>query len=250
METDRPESQLLLEMKSFWKMIRNLVKIKNNERIKFIQSPITNKYPCDDLITGSQDQLDVYKFISKLLIPYSNSSQLSGITLGGPIHASQPDLVNYNQVLDDTEGFNFITCHTSDTLWTTASLFWKPLEFRFWIGNWNWSNAVSLTLLVWPGLRGFWKSAVNAVRSYATKSLVRRILMDSPPDKAEISYMNRSIKSQLLLFLIFHALSIICFTAELFFIKVADRWNHWIFRVRNTKAIWTLGKISNIEISN
>jgi len=36
--------------------------------------------------------------------------------------------------LDATEGFNFITCHTTDTFWSTASLFWKPYQPNVWLG--------------------------------------------------------------------------------------------------------------------
>jgi len=42
--------------------------------------------------------------------------------------------IQVDLLVDEVDGFNFLTCHTEDSFWSVAALFWKPYQPNVWLG--------------------------------------------------------------------------------------------------------------------
>jgi len=118
-------------------------------------------------------------------------------------------------------------------------------EHPFWIfyaGTYSERVYRAFNRLMHAGIAEFWESAQK-------QNLIRISNMEAPSTAAgsteeiEIAYMNSSIQSVLVIFLVFQALNVLCLTGEVFSINVLQRWNRFIMHRRYIRAIDVLGKI-------
>jgi len=126
------------QMDSFAFRIRR--HIFGNTRVKYSRKVTNNGRvgrPYDD--ESSESHLDFTQFIYNLLW-YNNSGLLDSETIQSIKYDSFQlisSMLNPGQgklyVSDETEGFSFITCVTSDTIWSIAKLFSQPYQPAVWI---------------------------------------------------------------------------------------------------------------------
>jgi hypothetical protein len=84
------------------------------------------KLPFDEKNVERGTSSNFYQFIVELL----SRSIASNV----PEFGSYFDiwLPHHTMILDEIDGFNFITCVTSDTFWSIADLFVQPYQSRVW----------------------------------------------------------------------------------------------------------------------
>jgi len=85
------------------------------------------KLPFDERNLLRAASPDYYQFVLDLL----NRANVSTDINFGHLY---PSIINNEFVPDETDGFNFITCFTSDTFWSIAELFERPFQPLVWIG--------------------------------------------------------------------------------------------------------------------
>jgi len=95
--------------------------------------------------------------------------------------------------------------------------------------------------LMQAGIAEFWESAQQNI-------LIRISNMETTStagytEEIEGAYMNSSIQSVLVIFLILQALNFLCFTGEVLSVRFLQRWNRWIIHRRYLRAIDVLGRI-------
>jgi len=126
------ESQIKLQMDTFATCFRKKVFWIPRVQPSYQKLHRSIKLPFDEINLNRDPSPDFYQFMTELLYR-ANSSQstyVQYIVFGG----SKGERPNQRFVLDETDSFNFITCHTTDTFWSTAELFVRPYQAIVWIG--------------------------------------------------------------------------------------------------------------------
>jgi len=70
-------------------------------------------------------------------------------------------LLMFDFVSDEVDGFNFITCHTTDTFWSTAALLWKPFQSKVWIGI---GVCLFLSACLVVNMKTFYRMAISPMK--------------------------------------------------------------------------------------
>jgi len=121
-------SDFKTEMHELAKEIRQQFYWIEPKPFKFSKACCRLNYPYDEVNIGQERGLDFYSYTISMLLKRSNSSMWRSIN---EFHLEEVSF-SVNLVADEKEGFNFVTCHTSDTFWSIAALFWKPYQPEIW----------------------------------------------------------------------------------------------------------------------
>jgi len=89
--------------------------------------------PYDEMNLNRNPSKDFHKFIERLLI-HDNFTLWLDFYIFTFVGGGQSDSWRQRFVADETDGFNFLTCITSDTFWSIAKLFWQPFQTPVWVG--------------------------------------------------------------------------------------------------------------------
>jgi len=114
--------------------IRRLIFWRKKPKVSYRKLPHSIALPFDESNIGREPDPNIYQFIVELI-------NLSNVSVNHIVNRIQTDdrwarvaVYEQNPVPYETDGFNFYTCHTSDTFWSTAKLFWRPFQLSVWGG--------------------------------------------------------------------------------------------------------------------
>jgi len=99
-------------------------------KLGFQKMHLNVKLPFDEVNLNKHSNHDFYEFVTDFL-NRENSSQNSDVQ-SVKFENYQIYLSTASYVNDETDSFNFITCYTTDTFWTTAELFARPYQVFVW----------------------------------------------------------------------------------------------------------------------
>jgi len=119
-------------MDEFARRVRKQRFWKTRSEMSFRKLSPKSNLPFDEINLYKDVSSDFHKFIFDLI---NRSNTTFGWGFSAPKvnsihHSAQSD---FDQLADEREGFNFLTCVTSDTFWSIAKMFTQPYQPPVWI---------------------------------------------------------------------------------------------------------------------
>jgi len=110
-------SNIRLQMDAFSSSIRRQIFWRDRIKVNYGKLHRGIKLPCDELIQDRDPNPDFHQFVQNLLhhVNSSGEEQLNSVSMSDTMLMP---FFDSHQVPENTEGFNFVTCHTSDTFWS------------------------------------------------------------------------------------------------------------------------------------
>jgi len=116
--------------------------VTRSRKTLFWRTPATLSYrklsrhkqlPYDEQNLKQQPSSDFHKFIQGLLDQSNGSIKIDILSVQFVNFYSKHLITMRSGVADETDDFNFITCHTSDTFWSVVELFQRPFQPMVWL---------------------------------------------------------------------------------------------------------------------
>jgi len=149
-----PEFSLDIHVNAFAAKVRKDMSWRNRSEINYTKLSRGTNLPFDERNLNREPSKHFYIFVQDLLNRANLTTLWHVYSIGfGPGGGSNDPWLE-NTVPDETDGFNFITCVTFDTIWSIAKLFQQPYQPLVWAGlgvvlikiQILWTNVQSLSL--------------------------------------------------------------------------------------------------------